>query len=108
MEQSKLGKRINEVRKSRGLTADKLSELCNINATYLRQIEGGTKVPSMPIFVSLCQQLRVSPNYLLKDTLSDNEYSDITELAQLLDTASPSQIRLATAMIKSALEVIGD
>lgn len=103
-----MGKRINEVRKSRGLTADKLSELCNINATYLRQIEGGTKVPSMPIFVSLCQQLRISPNYLLKDTLSDNEYSDITELAQLLDTASPSQIRLATAMIKSALEVIGD
>ena len=108
MDKKAFGKRLNMARKERGLTGEKLAELCNINATYLRQIEGGTKVPSMPIFVSLCQQLRVSPNYLLKDTLSDNEYSDITERAQLLDTASPSQIRLATAMIKSALEVIGD
>ena len=108
MDKKAFGKRLNMARKERGLTGEKLAELCNINATYLRQIEGGTKVPSMPIFVSLCQQLRISPNYLLKDTLSDNEYSDITELAQLLDAASPSQIRLATALIKSALEVIGD
>ena len=108
MDKKAFGKRLNMARKERGLTGEKLAELCNINATYLRQIEGGTKVPSMPIFVTLCQQLRISPNYLLKATLSDNEYSDITELAQLLDTASPSQIRLATAMIKSALEVIGD
>lgn len=44
MERKGLGKRINEVRKDRGFTADKLSELCNINATYLRQIEGGVKM----------------------------------------------------------------
>ena len=51
MEQSKLGKRINEVRKDRCLTAEKLSELCNINATYLRQIEGGSKMPSLPVTI---------------------------------------------------------
>lgn len=44
MERKGLGKRINEVRKDRSFTADKLSELCNINATYLRQIEGGVKI----------------------------------------------------------------
>ena len=41
MEKNRLGKRINTVRKDRGFTADRLSELCHINATYLRQIEGG-------------------------------------------------------------------
>lgn len=36
MERKNLGKRINEVRKDRGFTADKLSEACNINArSYL-------------------------------------------------------------------------
>ena len=35
METKGLGKRINMVRKDRGFTADRLSELCNINATYL-------------------------------------------------------------------------
>ena len=49
MEKNELGKRINAVRKDRGLTADWLSEMCNINATYLRQIEGGVKMPSLPV-----------------------------------------------------------
>lgn len=35
MEKNGLGKRINAVRKDRSLTADRLSEMCNINATYL-------------------------------------------------------------------------
>lgn len=60
MERKGLGKRINEVRKDRGFTADKLSELCNINATYLRQIEGGVKMPSLPVFIDICNALRIS------------------------------------------------
>ena len=91
MEQSKLGKRINEVRKSRGLTADKLSELCNINATYLRQIEGGAKMP-------------ISPDYLLQDELSENEISKIHEIEMLWKDAPLSKQELALAMIKAALK----
>ena len=52
MEEKGLGKRINRARKDLGITAEKLSERCHINATYLRQIEGGTKVPSLPVFIS--------------------------------------------------------
>lgn len=106
MDKKALGKRLNQVRKERGFTGEKLAELCNINATYLRQIEGGIKIPSLPIFVSLCRELKVSPNYLLKDTLADNEYSDTMELAELINRASPEQIRLASSMIKAALEYI--
>lgn len=57
------GTRINKARKDRGLTAEKLAEACNINSTYLRQIEGGKKLPSLPVFATLCRELRVSPNY---------------------------------------------
>ena len=80
MERKGLGKRINEVRKDRGFTADKLSELCNINATYLRQIEGGVKMPSLPVFIDICNSLRISPDYLLQDELEENEISKIKEL----------------------------
>lgn len=106
MNREAFGKRLNAARKERGLTGEKLAELCSINATYLRQIESGLKIPSLPIFVSLCQELKVSPNYLLKDTLKENEYSGVAELAALLNAASPSQIKLATAMIKCALDTI--
>ena len=39
MDKKLLGKRINTARKERSWTSERLSEACNINATYLRQIE---------------------------------------------------------------------
>ena len=44
MDKKLFGTRINKARKDRGLTAEKLAEACNINSTYLRQIEGGKKI----------------------------------------------------------------
>ena len=105
MDRVGLGKRINEARKIQNLTGEKLAELCSINATYLRQIAGGAKIPSLPVFVLLCDNLKVSPNFLLKDTLSDNEYTGISELAQLLNSATPDQLKLITAMIQAAIKV---
>lgn len=104
MEVPGLGKRINRVRKERGLTAEKLSEVCSINATYLRQIEGGAKIPSLPVFIAICNALKVSPDYLLRDELADNELIRIQELAELWEHASPGQQELAAAMIRAALE----
>lgn len=104
MEENGLGKRINMARKDRGLTAERLSEMCSINATYLRQIEGGVKMPSLPVFVSICNALRVSPDYLLREVLVDNEVSEIRELTRLWEAASPGQQELAAAMIRAVLE----
>ena len=39
MDKKLLGKRINTARKEWGWTSERLSEACNINATYLQQIE---------------------------------------------------------------------
>ena len=104
MERKLLGKRIKEVRNERGLTSERLSELCHIDATYMRQIEGGAKSPSLPVFTDICNALQISPAYLLKDSLSKNEYEQLGELTLLWEQASASQIELVTAMIKAALE----
>ena len=103
MNETGLGKRINIARKDRGLTADKLSELCHINATYLRQIEGGKKMPSLAVFIDICNALNISPDYLLQDLLAENEVTDIKELAALWKCTSPGQQKLAAAMIRSVL-----
>lgn len=104
MERMGLGKRINTARKDSGFTADKLSELCNINATYLRQIEGGTKIPSLPVFISICNALQISPNYLLQDELVLNEISKIKELEALWESVTPGKQALAISMIETALK----
>lgn len=104
MEDKGLGKRINMVRKNRGFTADRLSELCNVNATYLRQIEGGTKIPSLPVFINICNALKISPDYLLQDSLMDNEISKISELTELWENTLPSEQEIVAIMIRAVLD----
>ena len=103
-----LGRRINAARKDRGITSERLSELCNINDTYMRQIESGAKIPSLPVFVTICKELRASPSYLLADVLEGSGAADLDELTELLKNASPSQIRMMTAMIRAALGATED
>ena len=106
MDKKAFGSRLRQARKDRGLTSEKLSELCNINATYLRQIEGGTKIPSLPVFVSLCQELKVHPDYLLMDSLPDIGLDLGRELAALQQTATPSQMKVIDAMLCGALRTL--
>lgn len=103
-----LGRRINAARKDRGITSERLSELCNINDTYMRQIESGAKIPSLPVFVTICKELRVSTSYLLADVLEGSGATDLDELTDLLKNATPSQIRMMTAMIRAALGATED
>ena len=104
MDKKLLGRRINLARKDKGLTSEKLSEACNINATYLRQIEAGSRTPSLPIFISICEHLSVSPSYLLADQLNDDEASEMDILFELWRKATPKQIKMITSIIRSALE----
>lgn len=108
MDKKLLGNKINISRKDKGLTSEKLSELCNINATYLRQIESGAKMPSLPVFISICRELKVSPSYLLADILSDPEIQEMDVLSELWEKASPKQIKMVNSMIRSALDNMED
>ena len=108
MDKKLIGKKINISRKDKGLTSEKLSELCNINATYLRQIESGAKMPSLPVFISICRELKVSPSYLLADILSDPEIQEMDVLSELWEKASPKQIKMVNSMIRSALDNMED
>ena len=97
-----MGPRIKATRKTQGITGEHLAELCHLNATYLRQIEAARKIPSLPVFICLCNTLQVSPTYLLTDSITQNELSDFAELAALWKSATPQQIELVTAMLRSA------
>ena len=94
MDKKLLGKRINTARNERGWTSERLSEACNINATYLRQIESGAKVPSLQVFVLLCEALKVSPTYLLAEVLPSMELQNMDVLLELWQTATPRQIKM--------------
>lgn len=99
-----LGARIKEYRNQKGLTSDKLAVRCNIDTTYLRQIEGGIKTPSLNLFINICNKLEVSPNYLLQDIVKANELSEFPELEELWEKCSPKQTAMFVAILKEAIK----
>ena len=106
MDKKQFGKRLHTARKEQGLTSEKLSEACNINATYIRQIEAGVKVPSLPVFVTLCRQLKVSPSYLLSEVLSDFDIEEMDTLLELRQKATPKQLKIISSMVKCVLDLL--
>lgn len=65
------------------MPADRPPEWCNINATYLRQIEDDAKTHSLPVFIDIRKALHVSLDDLLRDELGENEISKIHEIEML-------------------------
>ena len=99
-----LGRNIHRVRRDKGLSSDKLSELCDITPAYLRQVEAGSKTPSLPLFVTLCNKLNISPVYLLAGVVANTVDANIEELDALCKSATPSQLKLIVAILNAALE----
>lgn len=61
-------------------------------------------MPSLPVFIDICKALRISPDYLLQDELTENEISTIREVEMLWKDASPQKQELVLTMIKAVLE----
>ena len=70
-----LGNRIRQARKKRGISSERLAELCDVGAVHVRKLESGAKSPSIKTFTNICNALQTSPQYLLQDSLGPNELS---------------------------------
>ena len=65
MDKFAFGKRISKCRKQANLTSEKLTELCECSSGTIRKIECGSRLPSVPALINLCNVLKISPNDLL-------------------------------------------
>ena len=75
--QSELGLRIRYYRKQRGLSQEKLAELCSLHPTYIGQIERGEKNATIESLYHIAKGLNISLGELLThlgDLLSPSEY----------------------------------
>lgn len=61
----RLGKRIAQLRKEKGLTQEKLAELCDIDISYVGQIERGLKTPSLKVLFKISSALSLDLRELL-------------------------------------------
>ncbi len=84
-----VGTRIAELRKKRGYTREKLSELADISVQFLADIEKGRKSMTVNTLRKLAATLNVTTDYIVNGTLPT---SSDTELALML-MSMPEQTR---------------
>ena len=58
---------IKKYRIARGLTQEKLAELCDISPDYISEIERGRKIPSLKRLIIIAEQLNVTLGDLEKN-----------------------------------------
>ena len=97
MDYKDLGTRVRIARRRKSWTQEELAEKVGISASFLGHIERGTRVASLETFVCLCNELCVTPEYLLANNLrlpdeaatgmDENQKAKLQEFLQLARNA---------------------
>lgn len=102
-----LGKRIQQERKKRGLTQEKLAEGVGVSNNFISYIESGKKAASLKTIKKIADVLGVSVHELFKDfTRPQKTKSDYTmeQILYLIKDKSPSTKRLFLRICKSLVD----
>lgn len=99
-EPADIGKRLQEVRKRRGLNQQQLAKELGIGVSTLRLYENGERTAPIPVLVKICQHFEISADWLL----GLPEQSD-TEASKVIDELFKLAIigNLATAARKAGV-----
>ena len=103
MERAALGKRIRESRISKGYTQQDLADRAEISVVYISEIERGTKMPSLNIFVKLIEALGISADYILREELTSGKKYIYDELTERLKDLTPKQRKTAADILDAYL-----
>lgn len=99
-----LGKRIREIRISRNLTQEELSELTDIGPSSISKIESGYFHPTDENFEKIAKALQIEPYKLYMF----NHKKDVSELKNemfdMLDKSTDSEIRLIYRIFCAVLD----
>ena len=83
----KVGRRIQEARKARGLTQAELAQMVDLSTKYISNVECGFKTPKLNTFVAIANALQCDANQLLSDVLdvtTSQESASISRKLQAL------------------------
>lgn len=108
MDSEKVGKRIQNMRKSRGFTQEVFAEMVDLSTNYISNVECGFKTPRLNTFVTIANALQCDANTLLADVLDVTTTRESGSISQKL-LALPIQeqrriLRILEVMIDEARE----
>ena len=98
-----IGRRIANRRKKMNIKQNVLAERLDISNNHMSGIENGKEKPSVPLLARICDQLNVTPDYVLLGNMHSSKISkDISDLLQL---CSDEEIEIVTHIIQHFVEL---
>ena len=104
MDAAKIGQRIQQTRKARGMTQSQLAAKVDISTKYMSNIECGDKVPKFETFVAIANALEVDANTLLVDVLTVSSVIISSEITEKLMKLSPFEQRKVKRLVDVIIE----
>ncbi len=101
MDYKRLGKRIREERRRLNLTQAQLAEDIDISDTYMGAIERGERSLTLDTLVRLVNRLGVSVDYMLSDSVADNDANIIEQFRQITDCQPLERKQMAINVLRT-------
>lgn len=95
-----LGKRLRELRAQRGMSQEKLSELCGVSSRHISEMERGESNPSFQVMTQVTAALGVSMKDLFDFTHHQDRQDALEELVDLLTHMQSDKFKIAYKVIK--------
>lgn len=101
MDYKRLGVRIREERLRLNLTQAELAEAIDISDTYMGAIERGERSLTLDTLVRLVNRLGVTVDYMLADSVSDNDSNILEQFKQITDGQPLERKQLAIKVLRT-------
>lgn len=108
MDYDALGNRLRQERHKMHWTQEKLAEKIEVSDAYIGQIERGERSLSLETLVKLANQLGVTVDYLLHDSIQINDDQFMNQIHQIMVERSPKEKQLVLDLIKLMLTHLDD
>lgn len=108
MDYYKIGQRIRQLRKARGLSQEQLAEQIGISVTHMSHIETGSTKLSLPVMADLAKAIDASTDELLFGFSEQPKNMAINDILSLLDSCSATETKILSRILQSAKQAMDD
>ncbi|MBQ8550774.1 MAG: helix-turn-helix transcriptional regulator [Clostridia bacterium] len=102
-----MGSRIRAARKKKGITQDKLGELCAISTAHIGHIERGTRIPSADTLFRLSGALDISLDYLFFDSQTETD-NILKSISAQLAGKDGEKVKIFISTVKALADKIDE
>ncbi len=104
IDQRAFGEKVYKARIGRHMQVSEVAGNLGVSEIFVRQIELGRKLPSLNVFMNLCNVLQASPTYFLSSELELNVSDPVQKAIEVLSACTPREGEIIMAMLQAAAD----